>query len=135
MSTQKDGKRILVKLGSATYAGQTDTSISLNTDVIDVTSKSSTGGFKEFLAGEQGATISFTGLQAIDGATDVDDLVDDYLAKTVGTFVWGAAGSGALTLTGQAFISQLTLTGAKNTGEGYSGTLQITGEITKAIVE
>jgi TP901-1 family phage major tail protein len=131
---QKDGKLILVKLGSTTYAGQTDTDISFETDTIEVTTKTSTNGAKEYLPGEQGTTISFSGLQAIDAATDVNTLVADWKGRTVGTFVWGGAAAGSVNFTGSAFISSLNLTGNKNEGQGYSGTLQVTGDITVVTV-
>jgi TP901-1 family phage major tail protein len=127
---QKDGKLILVKLGSTTYAGQTDTDISFETDTIEVTTKTSTNGAKEFLAGEQGTTISFSGLQAIDAATDVNTLVSDWKNRTVGSFVWGGVEAGNLNITGSAFISSLSLTGNKNEGQGFSGSLQVTGDVT-----
>jgi predicted secreted protein len=130
---QKDGRFIVVKFGNTTYAGQTETSIDMSTDAIDVTTKTS-GGFKEYIPGEIGGTIAFSGLQAIDGATDVNELLGDWKAKTVGAFVWGASAVGSINITGQAFLSALNLTGTKNEGQGFSGTLQITGEISSVVV-
>jgi predicted secreted protein len=131
---QKDGKFILFKFGNTTYSGQTETEMTIDVDEIDVTTKSSSNGAKEFLPGEHGFSITFSGLQAIDGNTDVSQLITDVKAKTIGAFVWGSNAVGSINITGNGFLTNISLTGTKNEGQGYSGTFRVTGDTTEVVV-
>lgn len=55
----KNGSLIVLKLATEKVNGLTSNGIDFARDMIDVTTKDSTGNAKEYIPGEKGATISF----------------------------------------------------------------------------
>lgn len=126
-----DGALVVVKLGGVQVSGLTDNSFSYAVDTFETTTKDS-NGHKEYKAGEDGATISFSGLNDPTGTLSGHDLIALAAAKNAVAFVYGATANGSKILTGNAIITKVELTDPKNDAAGVSGELQVTGLITSA---
>ena len=99
--------------------------------MIDCTTDQSTGHSKEYLPGEDGATIQFDG--KVDEATSlysIRDLQQAQQDRTLVNWVYGGTVAGMETALGEAYISKVTRSGQKGEAETYSCTLQVTGVVT-----
>lgn len=125
-----DGRVIRLEIGGNFLLGVTTSNIDLSTDMIDITNYESNRN-KEYLSGEKGATISasFTFDSAV-SSVGFSDLVNTWNAGTSVAFVYGDSTAGGDVLTGNAFISSLSLTGDKNSVSTADVTLTTTGAIT-----
>ena len=115
------------------YAGQTSASADLVADMIEVTTKDSTGAYKEFIYGEKTGTISVEGLNDWADSDSVSRPLGQWINNTQVTVLFGYE-SGGKQLSCEALISNVSITGAKNEAAGYSATLQITGAVTEQSV-
>lgn len=130
------GSAIVVKkgtssAGTALAAGRT-TSISLNSETVDVTSADDTNRWRQLLAGTGVKTmsVSFSGVLK-DGATH-DQMIDDLIAQTVDAYgiVLGSLG----TFDGNFQLTQFDANGDYNGEAQFSITLESGGDITYAAV-
>lgn len=133
VSLYKDVSGTLKKIANGTSAG-----IDVSTDMIDVSNKDS-DGWKEFLAGAHGATMSFEGFMEQDGSVGAgsvsfSDLLADEIARTLITVVLTTNVTGDEKLTATAYISQLSRTEPYNDASSFTCTLQITGAVTPGVV-
>lgn len=131
----KNGTTIVLKIGDVLVVGETQSSLNLTRDMIETTSKHSTGQAKTYIAGEKGATISASGLYDPDDATyGYSEAFSHYDAGTSVAFVIGGTTSGDPIYSGSALISSLTLDNPQNDKSTFSVELQVTGEITEGAV-
>jgi len=102
--------------------------------MIDVTSKDS-AGWKEFITGEKGYTLSIEGIFEEDGSVGAGalswkDVITDLTAGTSVTIVMTSNVSGDLKLSGAAFFSNLNLSAPNNDKATFTATIQGTGALT-----
>jgi TP901-1 family phage major tail protein len=126
------GKYLVVTVGSNAYTALRSSTFEMAADMIDVTTADSTGGWKEYLAGEKGGTISIEGLYDTSATEGFEEAADDLISGAVATFKYGETESGTTYWTGSGLISSVSITGDKNDGASYSLTIQLTGAVTKA---
>lgn len=128
-----NGTDILLSLEASNVNGSTSQSMSNTADMIEVTTKDS-NNFKEFLAGELGATINVEGMWDEGATYGYSDLFAAYKARTAIAFIFGGTTSGDEIYTGSCLISQLDVNGPKNEASTWSATLQVTGEVSASTV-
>lgn len=130
------GSSIVVKkgtssAGTALAAGRT-TSISLNSETVDVTSADDTNRWRQLLAGAgvKSMSVSMSGVLK-DGVTH-DQMIDDLIAQTVDAYgiVLGTLG----TFDGNFQLTQFDANGDYNGEAQWSITLESGGDITYAAV-
>lgn len=126
------GKYLVVTVGANAYVALRSSTFEMAADMIDVTTADSTGGWKEYLAGEKGGTISVEGLYDTSATEGFEQAADDLISGTVVTWKYGETDGGTTYWTGDALISSVSITGDKNDGAAYSLTLQITGDVSVA---
>jgi len=105
----KDIAGTLTKIANAT-----SNSFDITSDMIDVTNKDS-AGWKEFIVGEKGYTMSVEGIFEEDGSVGAGalswkDVITDLTAGTSVTIVMTSNVTGDIKLSGAAFFSNLNLT-------------------------
>ena len=124
-----DGRAIRLEIGGNFLLGVTSSNMDLSADMIDITNYESDRN-KEYLSGEKGATISatFTFDSAVSNV-GFADLFGTYDGGTSVAFVYGDSTAGGDVLTGNAFISSLSLAGDKNSVSTCDVTLTTTGPI------
>jgi TP901-1 family phage major tail protein len=125
----KDISGTLTKIANAT-----SNSFDITADMIDVTSKDS-AGWKEFITGEKGYTLSIEGIFEEDGSVGAGglswkDVITDLTAGTSVTIVMTSNVSGDLKLIGAAFFSNLNLSAPNNDKATFTATIQGTGALT-----
>lgn len=127
----KSGSDLFLKLATQLVNCTTSQSIELPVDMIDVTTKDSTGKAKEFIAGELGGSISVEGKW---NETSSDYTIQELLAaRNAGTslaFIWGGTAGGSLIISGNVIISSFSASAPKNAEATWTANLQITGAIT-----
>jgi TP901-1 family phage major tail protein len=128
-----NGTAYLLKIGSTNLPDQTEGSISINTEVIDVSNKDSLG-FREIQLGMRSGSISVSGL-VDDGNSDaVDTLMTTFSSRASVSVVFGLDG----TVTGEedhnfsatAFVTSLEVSAGTEDNVTYSATLELSGNIT-----
>ena len=111
----------------------TSCSFSLTHDVIDVTTKDSSG-YSEAISGMRSFEISFDGLvdytDEAGGKKNADYLVSMINSRTKVDFTFGTAVSGDQLLSGEGWISSLEISGEQESAVTYSGSITGTGAIT-----
>jgi predicted secreted protein len=130
-----DGKFLRIEIDGATIVGSITDEISFEKDMIDATTKDSTDGAKEYLAGEVGGTFTATFAYDQDAAsTSVDELWDSLYDGTIVAFIYGGVTAGDLAFSGNAFVQSQTISGPKNELATVDVSFQITGPITRGTV-
>jgi TP901-1 family phage major tail protein len=124
-----DGKRIFVEAGGYVYAGQITSSVNLSANMIDVTTKDSSG-WNENIAGLKSWSIDFEGLSDLADSDSFDRPFDQLVAGTAVTAWIGEADNTAgVRYEGSALVSDISLTAPNDEALGYSGTLTGTGAL------
>lgn len=131
----RNGSDLLLKLATTVVDCTTNQSIDLTVDMIDATTKDSTGDAKEFLGGEHTGTISVEGKWS-EGTSNysLEDIIDAVLAKASVAFVWGGTTTGNLIISGNCLLSNFNASGPKNGEATWSASMQITGQVTRSTV-
>ena len=114
----------------------TSVSLSMNVDTIDTSTKSSSAGFRDIIAGQKSFSLSADGLMDFAGVaadTEPDELFTQMTGRTAVTFVFGLASplSGDYTYSGSGFITSLEMTGGVEDAPTYSVTIEGTGTLTQ----
>ena len=125
----KDISGTLTKISNST-----SNSFDITVDMIDVTNKDS-AGWKEFITGEKGYTMSIEGIFEEDGSVGAGalswkDVITDLTAGTSVTIVMTSNVSGDIKLSGAAFFSNLNLSAPNNDKATFTATIQETGALT-----
>jgi TP901-1 family phage major tail protein len=129
-----NGSEILLLFGSTAIVGQRDSTLSMAADMLDATTKDSTGKSKEYIVGENGGTISVSGLYDPAAAEGVSEAIGYLKAGTSLTWKFGETGSGETYWTGSGYLSSVDLSGPRNDLASYSINVQITGAVTEGTV-
>jgi TP901-1 family phage major tail protein len=108
----------------------TNTSLDISEDIIDVTTKDSSG-WKESIPGLRSASGSGDFLFSEDGAVNFEDFFDEINTRSSFTALWSTAVTGDKTYTGTAYITSISLSGGVEDAMTYNIAFEITGAVTK----
>lgn len=122
---------LILKIESNTLGHSTSATLSLSNDLPEATTKDSSG-FQEVIAGVISGEISFEGLVAYDDTLNAIELNDYLLARTQLTCVFGTTASGDDIYTAEGFLSSVENTADMESPASYSGSITLTGSITKS---
>lgn len=117
----------------------TECSISMTTDMRDITTKTS-GGFRELLPGLKSASMSVSGLFAEDATNGYNQLIDHQLAGEKLFIIFTNTGDSAVANTGDeqfdivGFISSLEQTAGVEDNVGFSMTIEVTGTVVREVI-
>ena len=117
----------------------TECSISLSTDIRDITTKTS-GGWREILPALKSASLSLSGLFAEDATNNFNQLVDHQIAgellyvvfTNTGTSTSANAGDEQFDVSG--YITSLEQTAGTEDNVTFSMTLEITGTVVREVI-
>ena len=126
-----NGTNLILKVEGDTVGHTTSCSLSLSMDTPEATTKDS-NGFSEYIGGVKGGEISFEGLVVYDDDANAIEMADYLLARTKLTCVFGTAENGDAIFTAEAFLSSVEMSAEMESAVTYSGSLTITGAITKS---
>lgn len=122
---------LILKIESNTLGHSTSATLSLSNDLPEATTKDSSG-FQEVIAGVISGEISFEGLVAYDDTLNAIELNDYLLARTQLTCVFGTTTTGDEVYTAEGFLSSVENTADMESPAAYSGSITLTGSITKS---
>lgn len=128
-----DGTLIAIYAGSTKLSHGKGASVDVSKDMIETTTKDS-GGYKEYIPGEVGGSMSWEGLMAFDATYGFDDLMAAELAGTLLTLKWSTEVTGDIRLSSNAYISNIKADAPQNDVSTFSCDFQLTGTITKETI-
>jgi predicted secreted protein len=117
----------------------TECSISLSTDIRDITTKTS-GGWREILPALKSASLSLSGLFAEDATNNFNQLVDHQIAGNLLYVVFTNTGAGASANAGdeqfdvKGYITSLEQTAGTEDNVTFSMTLEISGDVVREVI-
>lgn len=117
----------------------TECSISLTTDMRDITTKTS-GGYRAILPGLKSASLSVSGLFAEDATNGYNELVAHQLAGEKLFVIFTNTGAGAVANLGDeqfdiaGYISSLEQTAGVEDNVGFSMTIEVTGTVVREVI-
>lgn len=117
----------------------TECSISMSTDMRDITTKTS-GGWREILPGMKSASLSLSGLFAEDATTNYNQLVDHQIAGNKLYVVFTNTGAGSTANIGDeqfdvaGYITSLEQTAGTEDNVTFSMTIEITGTVVREVI-
>lgn len=117
----------------------TECSISLNTDIRDITTKTS-GGWREILPALKSASLSLSGLFAEDATNNFNQLVDHQIAGELLYVIFTNTGAGTTANAGDeqfdvsGYITSLEQTAGTEDNVTFSMTLEITGTVVREVI-
>ena len=118
----------------------TECSISMSTDMRDITTKTS-GGWRELLPGLKSASLSLSGLFAEDAANvGYNSLVDHQIASDKLYVIFTNTGSGSAANAGdeqfdvEGYITSLEQTAGVEDNVGFSMTIEVTGAVVREVI-
>lgn len=117
----------------------TECSISMSTDMRDITTKTS-GGWREILPGMKSASLSLSGLFAEDATTNYNQLVDHQIAGNKLYVVFTNTGAGSSANAGDeqfdvaGYITSLEQTAGTEDNVTFSMTIEITGTVVREVI-
>ena len=117
----------------------TECSISMTTDMRDITTKTS-GGYRELLPGLKSASMSVSGLFAEDATNGYNQLIDHQLAGDKLFVIFTNTGGGASANAGdeqfdiEGYISSLEQTAGVEDNVGFSMTIEVTGTVVRDVI-
>jgi hypothetical protein len=126
-----NGTNLLLKVEGTTLGHTTSCSLSLSNDLPEATTKDS-NGFQEVIAGVISGELSFDGLVDYSDTANAIELADYLLARTVLTCVFGTATSGDAIYTAEGYLSSVEQSAEMEGPVSYSGSITLTGAITKS---
>lgn len=126
-----NGTNLILTVEGTAIGHSTSCTFTLNNDLPEATSKDS-NGFQEVIAGVMSGEISFDGLVAYDDTANAIELNDYLLARTQITCVFGTAETGDDIYTAEGFLSSVETTAEMESPVSYSGSITLTGSITKS---
>ena len=117
----------------------TECSISMSTDMRDITTKTS-GGWRELLPGLKSASLSVSGLFAEDATNGYNQLVDHQIAGDKLFVIFTNTGAGSSANAGDeqfdvvGYITSLEQTAGVEDNVGFSMTIEITGTVVREVI-
>lgn len=125
------GTNLILKVEGTALGHTTSCTLSLSNDLPEATTKDSSG-FQEVIAGVMSGEISFEGLVAYDDSANAIELADYLLARTQLTCVFGTEVTGDEVYTAEGFLSSVEMAAEMESPVSYSGSITLTGSITKS---
>ena len=130
-----NGTDLLLKFhstdGSEVAVGHsTSCTLSLSNDLPEATTKDSSG-YAEHIAGVISGELSFEGLVAYDDSNNAIQAADYLLARTKVYWSFGTAETGDAVYNGAGYLNSVEMSGEMESPVSYSGSITITGSITK----
>ena len=126
-----NGTNLILKIEDTTLGHTTSCTLTLNNDLPEATTKDSSG-FQEVIAGVMSGELSFDGLVAYDDTANAIQLADYLLARTQLTCVFGTTVTGDAVYTAEGFLSSVEMSAEMESPVSYSGSITLTGAITKS---
>ena len=117
----------------------TECSISMSTDMRDITTKTS-GGWRELLPGLKSASLSLSGLFAEDATNGYNQLVDNQIAGELLYIEFTNTGAGAVgnqgdeQFTVSGYITSLEQSAGVEDNVGFSLSVEVTGTVARAVI-
>ena len=127
-----NGTNLLLSVEGNVLGHTTSCSLSLSNDLPEATTKDS-NGFQEVIAGVISGEISFDGLVDYSDTANAIELADFLLARTQITCVFGTAETGDAIYTAEGFLSSVEQSAEMESPVSYSGSITLTGAITKSL--
>lgn len=127
-----NGTNLLLKVEDVIIGHTTSCTLTISHDIADATTKDSQG-WSEGISGLRSGEISFDGLIDYSDATNVIDLFDMIANRTRITCKIGTAATGDTVLTAEGWLTSLEQTGEMEASATYSGSIQLTGAISKSV--
>jgi hypothetical protein len=126
-----NGTNLILKVEDTALGHTTSCTLTLSNDLPEATTKDSSG-FQEVIAGLMSGEISFEGLVAYDDSANAIELADYLLARTQLTCVFGTAQTGDEVYSAEGFLSSVEMSAEMESPVSYSGSITLTGSITKS---
>jgi hypothetical protein len=126
-----NGTNLILKIESVAVGHTTSCTLSLSGDLPEATTKDSSG-FQEVIAGVMSGELSFEGLVAYDDTANAIEMADYLLARTQLTCVFGTAVTGDSVYTAEGFLSSVEMSAEMESAVTYSGSITLTGSVTKS---
>ena len=117
----------------------TECSISMSTDMRDITTKTS-AGWRELLPGLKSASLSLSGLFAEDATNGYNQLVDNQIAGELLYIEFTNTGAGSTPNTGDeqftvsGYITSLEQSAGVEDNVGFSLSVEVTGTVARAVI-
>ena len=126
-----NGTNLLLSVAGHVLGHTTSCSLSLSNDLPEATTKDS-NGFQEVIAGVISGELSFDGLVDYSDTANAIELADYLLARTQITCVFGTAVTGDAIFTAEGYLSSVEQSAEMESPVSYSGSITLTGAITKS---
>ena len=126
-----NGTNLILKIEDTALGHSTSCTLTLNNDLPEATTKDSSG-FQEVIAGVMSGEISFDGLVDYSDSANAIELADYLLARTQITCVFGTTTTGDAIYTAEGFLSSVEMSAEMESPVSYSGSITLTGSITKS---
>lgn len=126
-----NGTNLILQVEGATVGHTTSCTLSLNNDLPEATTKDS-NGFQEVIAGVISGEISFDGLVDYSDTANAIEMADYLLARTQITCVFGTEEAGDAVYTAEGYLSSVEQSAEMESPVSYSGSITLTGAITKS---
>ncbi len=127
-----NGTNLLLSVEGDVLGHTTSCSLSLSNDLPEATTKDS-NGFQEVIAGVISGELSFDGLVDYSDTANAIELADYLLARTQITCVFGTAETGDAIYTAEGYLSSVEQSAEMESPVSYSGSITLTGAITKSV--
>lgn len=127
-----NGTDLVLSVEGNVLGHTTSCSLSLSNDLPEATTKDS-NGFQEVIAGVISGELSFDGLVDYSDTANAIELADYLLARTQITCVFGTAATGDAIYTAEGYLSSVEQSAEMESPVSYSGSITLTGAITKSV--
>jgi len=127
-----NGTNLILKIEDTALGHSTSCTLTLNNDLPEATTKDSSG-FQEVIAGVMSGEISFDRLVDYSDSANAIELADYLLARTQITCVFGTTTTGDAIYTAEGFLSSVEMSAEMESPVSYSGSITLTGSITKSL--
>lgn len=126
-----NGTNLLIKVNDVVVGHTTSCTFSVSLDAADATTKDS-NGWAESIAGLKSGECSFDGLVDYSDSQNSEQLLDLLISRTKVDIAFGTAATGDSVYEAEAYVTSLEQTAEMEAAVTYSGTLTITGPISKS---
>lgn len=128
-----EGNALLLLIGDDPIVCTTDASFDFSREIVEATCKDNNGARQIKLGGTTGS-FSVSGLWKFDGAYQIDDLMDAFLAGTALTANWSTEVTGDFKLSASVYITNISGSAPVNDNVTFDATFEISGAITKSTI-
>lgn len=128
-----NGNLLIVASGGNAYGCQTSGTLNFDSDMLETTCKSNAPN-RTFIPGLINATVDVGGFYDPAATEGVSEIFSDITNGTLVSVRFGQTGTSETFYQGDAYVSNLSITGDINDPANYSATLQFTGAVTEGTV-